>query len=45
MIYLIKGSLLVVALWFIPIFIFANFATFLYLALNYLTTVGYFTAP
>lgn len=45
LIYLIEGSLVVVALWFIPIFIFANLATFLYLALNYVTIVAYFTAP
>ena len=44
LIYLIEGSLLVVALWFIPIFFFANLATFLYIALNYATLVAYFTA-
>ena len=44
LIYLVEGSLLVVALWFIPIFFFANLATFLYIALNYATLVAYFTA-
>lgn len=34
-IYLNEGSLLVVALWAIPIILFANLATLLYLALNY----------
>lgn len=44
LIYLVEGSLLVAALWFVPIFIFANLATFLYLALNYVTLVSYFSA-
>ncbi len=43
LIYLVEGSLLTVALWFIPIFIFANLATFLYLALNFVTIVAHFT--
>jgi len=45
LIYLVEGSLLVVALWFIPILIFANLATFLFLALNYVTIVAHFTTP
>jgi hypothetical protein len=34
-IYLNEGSLLVMLIWFLPIFVFANLATLLYVALNY----------
>lgn len=34
-IYLNEGSLLIFALWILPIFVFANLAALLYLALNY----------
>ncbi len=43
-IYLVEGSLLVVALWAVAIFLFANLATCLYIALNYVTIFAYFTA-
>jgi len=34
-IYLNEGSLLILLLWVLPIFVFANLATLIYLALNY----------
>jgi hypothetical protein len=43
-IYLHEGSLLVWFLWFVPILIFANLATLVYLALNYDSLVTYFIA-
>lgn len=42
LIYLNEGSLLVVAIWFIPILLMANLATLLYLALNYQSLVNHF---
>jgi hypothetical protein len=42
-IYLNEGSWLVLALWFIPLLIFANLATLLYLALNYDALISHFT--
>ena len=41
-IYLNEGSVLAMLLWFIPILIFANLATLLYLALNYQSIVAHF---
>lgn len=41
--YLVEGSLLVVALWLIPVLIYANMAIFLYFALNYTEIVAHFT--
>ncbi|MEM7357737.1 MAG: hypothetical protein AAF431_01385 [Pseudomonadota bacterium] len=41
-IYLHEGSLLVFALWVLPVLFFANLATFLYLALNYDSLVQHF---
>ncbi len=41
-VYLNEGSLVVMLFWFVPIFIFANLATLLYLALNYDSIVAYF---
>lgn len=41
-IYLHEGSPLVLALWILPVLIFANLATFLYLALNYQSLVNQF---
>lgn len=40
--YLNEGSLVVPALWFLPILIFANLATLLYIALNYDQIVRHF---
>lgn len=42
LIYLNEGSVLVVALWFLPILLMANLATLLYLALNYQSLVAHF---
>jgi len=42
LIYLHEGSLLITALWFVPIFIFANLATLVYLALNFESLIRYF---
>lgn len=42
LIYLNEGSLLVVAIWFVPILIMANLATLLYLAMNYQSLVAHF---
>lgn len=41
-IYLHEGSLLVMVLWLLPVLVFANLATLLYLALNYQSLVSYF---
>ena len=41
-IYLNEGSLIIMLLWFVPIFIFANLATLLYLALNYDSIIAHF---
>lgn len=41
-IYLNEGSLLVLALWLVPILLFANLATLLYVALNYDSLVARF---
>ena len=43
LIYLNEGSLLVVALWLIPILLFANLAILLYVAMNYGSIVAHFT--
>lgn len=43
LIYLNEGSLLFVALWFIPILLFANLAILLYVAMNYGSIVAHFT--
>ena len=43
LIYLNEGSLLFVALWFIPILVFANLAVLLYVAMNYGSIVAHFT--
>ena len=42
LIYLNEASLLILALWFVPIFVFANLATFLYIALNYDSLIAHF---
>lgn len=42
LIYLNEGSLLVTALWFIPMLVMANLATLLYIALNYQSLVANF---
>ena len=42
LIYLNEGSLLVVAIWFVPILLLANLATLLYLAMNYQSLVAHF---
>ena len=41
-IYLVEGSLLIVVFWLLPILLFANLATLLYVALNYQTIVTFF---
>lgn len=41
-IYLNEGSVLVLLFWLVPVLIFANLATLLYLALNYQTLVNHF---
>ena len=43
LIYLNEGSLLFVALWIVPILIFANLAILLYVAMNYGSIVAHFT--
>ena len=43
LIYLNEGSLVAVAIWFVPILLMANLATLLYLALNYQSLVAHFT--
>lgn len=40
LIYLHQGSLLVVALWLLPVLVFANLATLLYLAIHYESIVS-----
>jgi hypothetical protein len=42
--YLNEGSLLVLLLWAVPMLIFANLATLLYLALNYQSIVAHFVS-
>lgn len=42
LIYLNEGSLLVVALWLVPVILFANLATLLYFAMNYGAIVAHF---
>ena len=42
LIYLNEGSLLLLLLWVVPMLIFANLATLLYLALNYQSLVAHF---
>ncbi|NND81433.1 MAG: hypothetical protein HKN50_03285 [Gammaproteobacteria bacterium] len=42
LIFLHEGSLLMVLLWLLPVFVFANLATLIYLALNYDGLVAYF---
>ena len=41
-IYLNEGSLLVLAMWLVPIILFANLATLLYVAMNYDSLVAHF---
>ena len=41
-IYLNEGSLLVLALWFVPIILFANLATLFYFAMNFDSIVSHF---
>ncbi len=41
-IYLNEGSLLILALWILPVLVFGNLATLLYLALNYDSIVSQF---
>lgn len=41
-IYLNEGSLLILALWFIPIIVFANLATLLYFAMNFDSVISHF---
>lgn len=41
-IYLNEGSFLVLALWFVPIILFANLATLLYFAMNFDSIVSHF---
>lgn len=42
LIFLNEGSLLAVAIWFLPILVMANLATLLYIALNYQSLVAHF---
>lgn len=42
LIYLNEGSIAIMLIWFIPILIFANLATLLYLALNYDSIINHF---
>ena len=42
LIYFNEGSLLVVALWFLPILLMANLATLVYIALNYQSLIAHF---
>ena len=42
LIYLHEGSLLVALIWLLPVFVFANLATLIYLALNYDSLIAYF---
>lgn len=42
LIYLNEGSLLITVIWLLPIFVFANLATLIYLALNYDSLIAYF---
>ena len=42
LIFLNEGSLLVMLLWLLPIFFFANLATLVYLALNYDSLIAHF---
>jgi len=44
LIYLVEGSFIVLAFWLLPILLFANLATLLYVALNYQTIVTFFVA-
>ena len=41
-IYLNEGSIMVLALWLVPIILFANLATLLYIAMNYDSIVAHF---
>lgn len=41
-IYLNEGSLMIMLFWLVPVFIFANLATLLYVALNYDSIIGHF---
>ncbi len=43
-IYLHQGSLLVLALWFVPVLLFANLATLLYVAIHFESLVARFAA-
>lgn len=42
LIYLVEGSLLILVLWCIPLILFANLATLLYVAMNYNAIVSHF---
>ncbi|NNC99292.1 MAG: hypothetical protein HKN85_03840 [Gammaproteobacteria bacterium] len=42
LIFLNEGSVVVMLIWFLPIFVFANLATLLYFALNYDSIVAHF---
>jgi hypothetical protein len=42
LIYFNEGSIIIMLVWFVPILIFANLATLLYLALNYDSIVAHF---
>ena len=44
LIFLHEGSLLVTLIWLLPLFIFVNLATLIYLALNYDSLIAYFVA-
>lgn len=41
-IYLNEGSLMTMLIWLLPIFVFANLATFVYLGLNYDSLIAHF---
>jgi hypothetical protein len=41
-IYLNEGSIIILALWLVPIILFANLATLLYIAMNYDSLVSHF---
>ena len=43
-IYLNEGSLLILLIWFLPIFVFANLATLIYVALHYDSIVAHFVS-
>ena len=44
-IYLHEGSLLIALIWLLPLLIFVNLASLVYLALNYDSLIAYFVAP